>query len=57
MQNSNIDRAVSRLTDTGVVPLDEIYALTAEGVDFSELDRKYNINNQDLDELDGFQIV
>lgn len=45
MKNSNIDRAISRLTDTGVVPLDEIYALTEGGVDFSEIDRKYNINN------------
>lgn len=43
--NSNIDRAISHLTDTGVVPLDQIYGLTADGIDFSELDRKYNINN------------
>ncbi len=42
---SNIDRAISQLTDTGVVPIDQICALTAEGVDFSELDSKYNINN------------
>ncbi len=43
--NSKIDRAISQLTDTGVVPLDEIYELVEEGVDVSELDRKYNINN------------
>lgn len=40
-----IDRAISQLTDTGVVPIDEIYDLVAEGVDFSELDEKYNVNN------------
>lgn len=45
MTTSNIDKAISQLTDTGVVPLDQVYALTAEGVDFSELDRKYNTNN------------
>lgn len=43
--NSNIDKAISHLTNTGVVPLDQIYALTEQGVDFSTLDQKYNINN------------
>lgn len=44
-RNRMIDKAVSKLTDSGVVPLDEIYALTAEGVDFSTIDEKYNITN------------
>ena len=45
MNSSNIDKAISQLTDTGVVPIDDIFDLVEEGVDFSELDRKYNVNN------------
>jgi hypothetical protein len=43
--NLQIDRAISKLIDSGVVPLDEVYALTAQGFDFSTLDEKYNITN------------
>ncbi len=43
--NSKIDRAISHLTNTGVVPTDLIYQLVDGGVDFSELERKYSINN------------
>lgn len=45
MREQRIDRTVSKLTDTGIVPLDEIYGLVSEGVDFSTLDEKYNVLN------------
>lgn len=43
--NQRIDRTVSKLKDTGIVPIDEIFGLVSEGVDFSTLDEKYNILN------------
>lgn len=42
---NKIDKAVERLSTSGVVPLDQIFELTGWGVDFSTLDEKYNITN------------
>jgi len=43
--NLQTEQVVSRLNDSGVVPLDEIFGLTEQGVDYSVLDDKYNVTN------------
>lgn len=47
-RDDRVDEVIEELQDSGVVPLDEIYGLVSEGVDFSELDEKYNVNNQEI---------
>lgn len=41
--NSKIQTAIIYLKQTGVVPLDLIYELVANGVDFSELEQKHSV--------------
>lgn len=36
---------IIKLMTTGIVPIDEVFALTAEGIDFSGLDEQYNTLN------------